>query len=336
MQPPPRGGVAFTLSSRPILWLPDAVDARAQFLIYYAPLASGGILKWSTRADCKSAGLRLPRFESLPHHHSPNPCKYRGLRVLRGFVPCSVLLCVIVSFCCKQYHLNTTSFENPNTLNFSPVLVLPRIFSTSRQFSPKKINNSKQYHLAAKQYHLAADQRQPLVFAPWRVRVFGAVSFLSGAFLALLCRLWRGLFLSAFAHDQQRAAPISNGPHDLRPTISTRATAGRSRRRQCVRAISPEVATARIRAVARPRVRRGVFPVRRVPRAPVPPVVGSVPVRVGRSRRARSPANRRTATGRTISPEGLPRPFAFAPRPRSATGRTISPRLCVFIHNRRF
>ena len=29
----------------------------------------GGILKRSTRADCKSAGFRLPRFESLPHHH---------------------------------------------------------------------------------------------------------------------------------------------------------------------------------------------------------------------------------------------------------------------------
>ena len=120
-----------------------------------------------------------------------------------------VVVCYIVSFRCKQYHLNTTSFENLNTLNFSPVLVLPRIFSTSRQFSPKKINNSKQYHLAAKQYHLAADQRQPLVFSPWRVRVFGAVSFLSGAFLALLCRPWRGLCLSGLS-----AFPI-NGPDDL-------------------------------------------------------------------------------------------------------------------------
>src|SRR5262249_33521313 len=46
-----------------------------------AGLACGGILKWPTRADCKSAGLRLRRFESFSHHHlfqpvSPNPAPY--------------------------------------------------------------------------------------------------------------------------------------------------------------------------------------------------------------------------------------------------------------------
>ena len=30
---------------------------------------SGRILKWPTRADCKSAGLRLRRFESFSYHH---------------------------------------------------------------------------------------------------------------------------------------------------------------------------------------------------------------------------------------------------------------------------
>ena len=44
----------------------------------------GGILKRSTRADCKSAGLRLPRFESLPHHHLKNPNKIRGFSVFLG------------------------------------------------------------------------------------------------------------------------------------------------------------------------------------------------------------------------------------------------------------
>ena len=28
----------------------------------------GGVPKWPTGADCKSAGLRLRRFESFPHH----------------------------------------------------------------------------------------------------------------------------------------------------------------------------------------------------------------------------------------------------------------------------
>jgi hypothetical protein len=31
----------------------------------------GGLLKWPTRADCKSAGLRLRWFESITHHHFP-------------------------------------------------------------------------------------------------------------------------------------------------------------------------------------------------------------------------------------------------------------------------
>jgi hypothetical protein len=35
---------------------------------------SGRILKWSTRADCKSAGLRLRRFESFSYHHLWGRC----------------------------------------------------------------------------------------------------------------------------------------------------------------------------------------------------------------------------------------------------------------------
>src|ERR1700738_2705106 len=31
----------------------------------------GGLLKWPTRADCKSAGLRLRWFESITHHQFP-------------------------------------------------------------------------------------------------------------------------------------------------------------------------------------------------------------------------------------------------------------------------
>src|ERR1035438_3131923 len=34
-----------------------------------SPSAFGRILKWPTRADCKSAGLRLPWFESRSYHH---------------------------------------------------------------------------------------------------------------------------------------------------------------------------------------------------------------------------------------------------------------------------
>ncbi len=48
--------------------------------------ATGGILKRSTRADCKSAGLRLPRFESLPHHHS-NPNKNGVFSFISLFLP---------------------------------------------------------------------------------------------------------------------------------------------------------------------------------------------------------------------------------------------------------
>ena len=44
----------------------------------------GGILKRSTRADCKSAGLRLPRFESLPHHHSLLNARFGILMVRQG------------------------------------------------------------------------------------------------------------------------------------------------------------------------------------------------------------------------------------------------------------
>src|SRR5512137_2750263 len=34
-------------------------------------VACGRILKWPTRADCKSAGLRLRRFESFSYHQDP-------------------------------------------------------------------------------------------------------------------------------------------------------------------------------------------------------------------------------------------------------------------------
>src|SRR4051812_42669148 len=40
---------------------------------------SGRILKWPTRADCKSAGLRLPWFESRSYHHSsPRPAQAKN------------------------------------------------------------------------------------------------------------------------------------------------------------------------------------------------------------------------------------------------------------------
>ena len=38
-----------------------------QFLVFL-----GELLKWPTRADCKSAGFRLPWFESTTHHHFLN------------------------------------------------------------------------------------------------------------------------------------------------------------------------------------------------------------------------------------------------------------------------
>src|ERR1017187_8193245 len=47
----------------------------------------GRILKWPTRADCKSAGLRLRRFESFSYHHPKTLRKtsllplYYGIRV---------------------------------------------------------------------------------------------------------------------------------------------------------------------------------------------------------------------------------------------------------------
>jgi hypothetical protein len=48
----------------------------------YSPLRFGSdlggrILKWPTRADCKSAGLCLRRFESFSYHHVFSPSKPR-------------------------------------------------------------------------------------------------------------------------------------------------------------------------------------------------------------------------------------------------------------------
>ena len=39
---------------------------------------AGGVPKWPTGADCKSAGSRLRRFESFPHH---NGAGFSGRRV---------------------------------------------------------------------------------------------------------------------------------------------------------------------------------------------------------------------------------------------------------------
>ena len=172
---------------------------------------------------------------------------------------------------------------------------------------------------------------QPLVFAPWRVCVSGAVSFPSGAFLALLCRLWRGLCLSApddlaapvsvFAsvcvrHDlrptgeRQQAAPISgngqqaNGPHDLAAPVSVSVSV-------CVRhdlaapvSVSASVC---VRACPRSRSATGRADLRQ----------RATGERAARSRRKWQPlvfapwrvcvsgtisGQRETATGRTISP----------------------------------
>src|SRR5512137_2709239 len=42
-------------------------------------VACGRILKWPTRADCKSAGLRLRRFESFSYHHPHEPQYKQGI-----------------------------------------------------------------------------------------------------------------------------------------------------------------------------------------------------------------------------------------------------------------
>ena len=44
----------------------------------------GRILKWPTRADCKSAGLRLRRFESFSYHHSKTPGESTVLSLLNS------------------------------------------------------------------------------------------------------------------------------------------------------------------------------------------------------------------------------------------------------------
>ena len=103
------------------------------------------------------------------------------------------------------------------------------------------------------------NQRKWAVFAPWRVRVSGACLFPSGVSGALLCRLWRVLWpvpISGNGPDDlaasvrvpryNRAAPISGkkktGRGIFRPVpvrADLRQRAGRSRRRQCVRATAP-------------------------------------------------------------------------------------------------
>lgn len=54
----------------------------------------GGIPKWPTGADCKSAGIRLRRFESFSHHSS---CWIAGLKLLLTKVAVEVVLQVFVS-----------------------------------------------------------------------------------------------------------------------------------------------------------------------------------------------------------------------------------------------
>ena len=43
--------------------LTSSIDATIKVVIL------GELLKWPTRADCKSAGFYLPWFESTTHHH---------------------------------------------------------------------------------------------------------------------------------------------------------------------------------------------------------------------------------------------------------------------------
>ena len=53
------------------MWNGPPIAVNRQATGAFFPLHRvGGILKWPTRADCKSAGLRLRRFESFSHHHS--------------------------------------------------------------------------------------------------------------------------------------------------------------------------------------------------------------------------------------------------------------------------
>ena len=50
----------------------------------FSPSLAGRILKWPTRADCKSAGLRLPWFESRSYHHFKSRQSFRSAPVLPG------------------------------------------------------------------------------------------------------------------------------------------------------------------------------------------------------------------------------------------------------------
>jgi hypothetical protein len=69
--PAPPGAWRFSSTTR--------LTTSERFGYIHAPLfgrpVCGRILKWPTRADCKSAGLRLRRFESFSYHHPFSPEK---------------------------------------------------------------------------------------------------------------------------------------------------------------------------------------------------------------------------------------------------------------------
>ena len=56
----------------------------------FSPSQAGRILKWPTRADCKSAGLRLPWFESRSYHHFNSKELFRSAPVLPGLAAAGV------------------------------------------------------------------------------------------------------------------------------------------------------------------------------------------------------------------------------------------------------
>src|SRR3954464_16021472 len=54
---------SLAVSSGPEQWMKRGVVGRWNELV-----CVGGVPKWPTGADCKSAGASLRRFESFPHH----------------------------------------------------------------------------------------------------------------------------------------------------------------------------------------------------------------------------------------------------------------------------
>src|SRR5687767_2074103 len=80
--PPPPGISAPTVLAilAPIPLTPRGVATRIRGSFFL-----GGVPKRPTGADCKSAGLRLRRFESFPlHHRGKRGCELAGRDVIGG------------------------------------------------------------------------------------------------------------------------------------------------------------------------------------------------------------------------------------------------------------